>query len=1026
MKPIALTIQAFGPYRDTVALDFNDLENHSMFLISGPTGAGKTSILDAIVYALYGEPSGEVRKSDSIRSDFAEPYTLTQVEFTFSVGERIYCIERLPKQAVAKKRGTGMKVQGARVTLSTLTDGEWKVIATAAADVRDQIQEIIGFRKDQFLQVVLLPQGEFRKLLVASTNEREELLHTLFRTYMYRKLQDLLKEELQEVTSTVEDTIQRMDTIMESLQHYSDEPIVTIEQAKMLTQRRMKAKVQLLEHKQCAIKQVEAFELIRKEVFDYEQTERDVKIAREILERLDEKGRELADTEKTVRTLHSLSEIYDMHKELQKIVSAVELLGTEVTQEQQVLLVIDDRRNTLQQAYDEIQNRASDIDQKRSLLERYESLCTIRSQLVSYTKELKHKALCIDSLKKEEQSWSSKIDDMMRSIEVVHSRIEDCRRFISEHSAVEACIAEQRLRVDLLQLVQSSFQLLKSTLKEQSVKERLVGELQANLIFQRKTLKALEATYHSGRAYELSLQLEENEPCMVCGSLYHPHKAVEPDAMPTKEELESLRLVVEGLERDFYKEQSNVEYKQKEVAALNVRINQLLSDLHLEGSVEEESVEQCIDDAEKLLSVYKSTLKEVQERQSEIDQLQDEVNVLQESLRDGEKHRQSINGLLVGAMAEHSELVGTIKALELQCSDVAIDDKAIELLQTTIEAYDTERKEVAQSLDTVKAHYISTQSKMEVLQAKYTQQKAQEALVRQDFSEALSRRNLTDSEFEEIAAGYDLLSQYESILQEYRDERNRAEAVFHAVMDKMKALNKPKTTVSDEVYEMALRERDTAIEAVATWEAEERLIDKSFETLIALDNTISDTRHKVEFVRELSDLANGGNGGLKNVTFERYVLGAILDEVVHAANVRLQAMSRYRYSLERSDYTGGGRGKQGLDLSVMDSYTGQSRPANTLSGGETFLASMALALGLADIIQSYAGGIHMDAMFIDEGFGTLDPDTLELAMETLIELQHGGRLIGIISHVPELKARIPAHLEIERCDEGSRARFVIA
>ena len=155
------------------------------------------------------------------------------------------------------------------------------------------------------------------------------------------------------------------------------------------------------------------------------------------------------------------------------------------------------------------------------------------------------------------------------------------------------------------------------------------------------------------------------------------------------------------------------------------------------------------------------------------------------------------------------------------------------------------------------------------------------------------------------------------------------------------------------------------------------------------------------------------------------MLGAILDEVVYAANLRLQKMSRSRYSLERSDYTGGGRGKQGLDLAVMDAFTGQSRPANTLSGGETFLASMALALGLADVIQSYAGGIHMDTMFIDEGFGTLDPDTLELAMETLVQLQSSGRIIGMISHVPELKTRIPAHLEVTRGDDGSTAKFVI-
>ena len=192
MKPISLTIEAFGPYRDSVTLDFNDLQDHSMFLIAGPTGAGKTSILDAIVYALYGEPSGEVRKTDAIRSDFAEPHRMTRVDFSFAIGNAQYRVERLPKQMVAKKRGTGMREQNASATVYEKKDGEWKVIATSATAIRDTVQRIIGFRKDQFLQVVLLPQGEFRKLLVASTSEREELLHTLFISKITRSTEGCL------------------------------------------------------------------------------------------------------------------------------------------------------------------------------------------------------------------------------------------------------------------------------------------------------------------------------------------------------------------------------------------------------------------------------------------------------------------------------------------------------------------------------------------------------------------------------------------------------------------------------------------------------------------------------------------------------------------------------------------------------------------------------------------------------------------------------------------------------------------
>ena len=234
MKPISLTIEAFGPYRDSVTLDFSQLENHSMFLISGPTGAGKTSILDAMVYALYGEPSGEVRKIDAIRSDFAEPERMTRVDFSFAIGDAQYRIERLPKQMVAKKRGTGMREQNASATVYEMKDGEWKVIATSAAAIRDTIQRIIGFRKDQFLQVVLLPQGEFRKLLVASTNEREELLHTLFRTELYRKLQEVLKAAYDDAKAGIEANLTKQAALIQSIPHDEDIPLLTAQHVREL------------------------------------------------------------------------------------------------------------------------------------------------------------------------------------------------------------------------------------------------------------------------------------------------------------------------------------------------------------------------------------------------------------------------------------------------------------------------------------------------------------------------------------------------------------------------------------------------------------------------------------------------------------------------------------------------------------------------------------------------------------------------------------------------------------------------
>ena len=389
----------------------------------------------------------------------------------------------------------------------------------------------------------------------------------------------------------------------------------------------------------------------------------------------------------------------------------------------------------------------------------------------------------------------------------------------------------------------------------------------------------------------------------------------------------------------------------------------------------------------------------------------------------------------------HKELLESLHNLEIQLSSVQakIDalskilpttdldawHKQIESLETEINTYDEQLMVCKSSLDAAKEQLNAKRGRLEILFAQVQEETKNLDEFYQEYVKSLQSISVSEDDFIDALGDYKALDAFRAELHALDEAFSTAQAVYDAALKVAKSIVEPSATVSDEVYDAAVERRDALVGNLAAWEKDTKHIETTLASLEELDLAMGESREEVEFLSRLNDLANGGEQGFKNVTFERYVLGAILDEVVYAANLRLQKMSRSRYSLERSDYTGGGRGKQGLDLAVMDAFTGQSRPANTLSGGETFLASMALALGLAAVIQSYAGGIHMDTMFIDEGFGTLDPDTLELAMETLVQLQSSGRLIGMISHVPELKTRIPAHLEVTRGDDGSTAKFVI-
>ena len=388
MKPISLTIEAFGPYRDSVTLDFNELQNHSMFLISGPTGAGKTSILDAMVYALYGEPSGEVRKTDAIRSDFAEPQRMTRVDFSFAIGDARYRVERLPKQMVAKKRGTGMREQNASATVYEMKDGEWKIIATSAAAIRDTVQRIIGFRKDQFLQVVLLPQGEFRKLLVASTSEREELLHTLFRTELYRRLQDALKAAYDDAKAGIEENVTKQNALLQSIPHDEDTPVLTIEHVRDLLKHREPHRDALVIDRDKAVIVVEQFNTLRNEWALYNQAQQSLAEATSKLDLVKAREAERASLREKVQFLTSLMPSFELYKQVSDKQSVLKTLETSLSEAEKNVDSATQYESKCIEAHAVLEAQAETMQAKRTTLAQMEQQSEKFNELALLNKQL--------------------------------------------------------------------------------------------------------------------------------------------------------------------------------------------------------------------------------------------------------------------------------------------------------------------------------------------------------------------------------------------------------------------------------------------------------------------------------------------------------------------------------------------------------------------------------------------------------------------------------------------------------------
>ncbi len=1043
MKPITLVMQAFGPYKDAVTVDFTVLQNYSMFLITGPTGSGKTTVLDAMVYALYGEPSGDVRKSDSVRSDFADPGTETKVVFDFAIGDALYRVERQPKQDVPKKRGDGTKVQGAKAVVFEWKQDDWTVIAESSGDIKEKIQSIIGFRKEQFLQVVLLPQGEFRKLLISSTADRESLLHTLFKTHIYRKLQDMVKADYNAAEEGVKEALQKQDILLEMVQVDGEaEPVLTIPRLERYIESRQLGYAELVRQRDEAKAAVTKEEEKRNTVKTYESVESSIEKSKCRLSELEGQLCEINKIKADLATLKSLEPSIELYKEIhqcyiddQSLCNQIEVAQSELQEvaiNEEALVRQKEAFQDKEISYKEKQLRYGQLDSHKdelsSALEEDKTCTKLASDVKALAltmKETKEKKVTVETSIAAENAMILERDRWLRAHSTVQGEAEQVK---AELASLENLAKDVEALVDEETVIATKGEDLKAAGDALAKATRLV--------------QAVTASMEQGFAYELASHLEPGTPCAVCGATDHPSPAVHPSTWTTKEDVEEaqraekianseysgIKSTLAILEDQFKKKKEELCRAINEFSTRSKRSSSIDA-LHVEMSLSEykkrlqvliDPVQVSLDQLNKDCSTSADYTVANDNSKATVKSKEVELKVLSESLQVQEEQQREYN-------LKIAQITTMLDTLEKQLHiDIKSDWKGeITSLKIWLDQYDKDVKRLQDSEKVLGESRSALVSKQELLVAQKEENVAKRSTYETQWQAQLVSLAMESEDFLGYYERRHEKDAWNDAVKDYDLAVGGEQEVLRAYMEQLAVIEKPIDALDDDAYGVAVAKREDLVSRVGRWEQKDKELCQTLDAVKTLEKSIGTARNRVDFLRKLHELANGGDRGIKNVTFERYVLGAILDEVLYAANLRLHTMSRSRYALERTDYSDGGRGKQGLDLSVMDSYTGVSRPANTLSGGETFLASLALALGLADVIQSYAGGIHMDTMFIDEGFGTLDPDTLDVAMETLVELQHSGRLIGLISHVPELKERIDAHLVVTQKEEGSSVRFDI-
>ena len=920
MRPLKLTLSAFGPYAGKTVIELDKLGTSGLYLITGDTGAGKTTIFDAITFALYGEPSGNTRDANMFRSKYAAPGTPTEVELTFSYSGKVYTVKRNPAYDRPKTRGEGITSEKANAELY-YPDGR---VVTRLKEVNQGIIEITGIDRSQFTQIAMIAQGDFLKLLLASTDDRKKIFQKLFRTQCYYKLQERLKEETGKLSKESEQ-------IARSIQQYTSgiacdpDDVLALEVEKAKNQQLPSSEVPALVQKliEQDTRQAEALNA------EIQTCEGEIQQNAALLAKADER---------------------------QKAAQALENDRQQLQQETAA-------QQACQSALDAAKTHEEDIQQAG------QQIAVLGAQMPDYQeRETKIKTLAAG--RKAQLTLAAKAQKEEDSYKALEQQIETLKEeqvSLKDAGANKATLEAQKEKLDTLfkDLAALRRAFLAYTKLEAARNSAQEDYNQKALIFKEKRAlyEKMQDLYLDAQAGILSETLETGKPCPVCGSLEHPHPAQKPGSAPSKEELEQYKAKAEEAERA--------------AANASTRAGEL-------SGQADASRENLLQQAKALLGT---------EQLSEIAPLS------------AEKAQNAANGS--EQISRQLQQIADQLARQVQL-EAELPQKASLMEQCRSRHGDYEKQMAEQQ-----AQQEAVSARIDELNAKlpYKSEADAKAAQQQLFAQKTAWENAIKNAELRLDACDKRIFALNGSIKSHEERLAQTQTIdAEAVRAKDAEVHSRKAVLSGK--KDALTARLAANQPI-------------LEHITAQLRSVGATEARLQWVRALSNTANGNISGKEKIMLETYIQMTYFDRIIARANVRLMVMSGGQYELKRRIGAENNRSQAGLDLDVIDHYNGSERSVKTLSGGESFKASLSLALGLSDEIQSSAGGIQLDTMFVDEGFGSLDEESLEQAMNALVGLTQGNRLVGIISHVSELKERIDKQIVVTKEKSGgSKAEIV--
>ncbi len=920
MRPLKLTVAGFGPYAAVQELDFETLGSSGLYLITGDTGAGKTTIFDAITFALFGEASGENREPGMLRSKYAKAEDPTYVELTFAYDGKEYTVKRNPEYERAKTRGTGITKQAADAQL-TCPDGR---VVTKLKDVDKAIREIIGLTREQFSQVAMISQGDFRKLLQADTKERQRIFRDIFGTGLFVILQNQLKEKAAQVRDQKDQAARSMQQYIGGMVCGEDSPL--------------SADVRKAKEGQLPIADVMAlFEHLLRADRDTEK-QLETRLA-EIETEMEKITAQLTQAEAYTAAKRSLAENEKAEAEQAAALTAAQI-------------ALDEARATIPQQ----EETAKSITQIDLLMPSYDELKTKTDALGNARKKAA-------AAKADQQAAEDRKAVLTNQLAALKAELESLADVLAEKEKLTA--ARQQLQDRKAQL-----QNLKDRMSDLAEQRRLLAKKQADYLAADTESARLAQEYEAKNRAFLNEQagiiagtLREGIACPVCGSTTHPAPAALSENAPTEAEVKNAKKTYDAARKATENASLAAGKQQGIVTTTKAAVLKEIETLLPDTAPKEAAAVACAQIGE-LSAQIKTLDKQLTEAEAKIVRAQTLHTLIPEketAVSAADIRLTSAREQIVALTASAEELEKQIAALH---EKLPFPDKA---------AAETEKKALQSTLQRLKNALTAAESA-------FSQSKEKLAAVRAAAEQL--RRQLEDGTETDIEE----LKKQKEVLTTQKTAITAAQKTVHT-----------RTTTNE-----------SAQKNIAKKQAEAEALERRY-----------------AWMKALSDTANGNLSGKDKVMLETYIQTTYFDRILQRANIRLQKMSGGQYDLKRRRTADNKQGQSGLELDIVDHINTTERSVNTLSGGEAFLASLALALGLSDEVQM-STGIKLDTLFVDEGFGSLDAESLSKAYATLAGLTEGNRLVGIISHVTELKERIDRQIVVsKRKTGGSTAQILV-